>query len=78
MESVLDIKNRIHEFVDSADERILRVLNAIVVSEESDSIALSEEHKIILDERLREHKANPNDGTPWEEVRAELEKEYGF
>lgn len=78
MESVLEIKNRIHHFIENADERILRVINAIVISEEGDDVTLTTEHKTILDERLRDHQENPKDGESWEEVKDELAKEYGF
>lgn len=78
MENVLIIKNRIHEFIEIADERILRVINAIVISENVEALKLSDEHRNILDERLRDHKANPNDGNSWEEVSDKLKEEYGF
>ena len=36
---------------------------------------LSEEDKQLLDERLREHRENPNAGDSWEVVRARLWKD---
>ena len=35
---------------------------------------LSEEHKRILDERLRDMEENPDDGSPWDEVETRLAK----
>ena len=34
MDTTIDIKKRIHEFIDHADERILRIFNAIITTEE--------------------------------------------
>ena len=33
-----------------------------------ETITVSEENQRILEERLREHEANPMEGTPWREV----------
>ncbi len=37
-------------------------------------IEISEEHRLILAERLAKYEANPTEGRPWEEVKAELFK----
>ena len=34
MESILEIRKRIHEFIDTADDRILRIFNGIIDAEE--------------------------------------------
>ena len=34
MESTLDIRKKIHEFIDHADDRILKIINAIILTEE--------------------------------------------
>ncbi|MGC4129143.1 MAG: addiction module family protein [Bergeyella sp.] len=49
MEATVDIKKRIHEFVDRADDRILNIINAIISTEESD-----EPTKAQLLEELRQ------------------------
>ncbi len=41
------------------------------------SYEISEEHKAILDERLADHKANPESGRSWEEVKSDLQAKYG-
>jgi putative addiction module component (TIGR02574 family) len=33
-----------------------------------ETITVSEENQRILEERLRDHEANPSEGTPWREV----------
>ncbi|MCW3162630.1 addiction module protein [Chryseobacterium oryctis] len=78
MESTIDIRKRIHEFIDHADERILRIINAIITTEEAQEEGLSAEHKEILDERLKEHKENPASGKSWRELKQDLKKEYGI
>jgi hypothetical protein len=78
MENTVDIKKKIHEFIDHADERILRIINAIIITEENADQELSAEHKIILDQRLEEHKENPTSGKPWNDVKNSLKDKYGL
>lgn len=42
------------------------------LGESDDSFALTEEQNRILDERLAEYDADPNEGQPWEEVMREI------
>ena len=77
MESTIDIRKKIHEFIDHADEQILHIINEIITTE-SKKKGLSEDHKAILDERLQEHVENPTAGNSWSDVRQELRKEYGL
>lgn len=35
-------------------------------------IPLTDDERALLDERLREHRANPGGARPWAEVRAEI------
>jgi hypothetical protein len=39
---------------------------------ESIEVPASAEELALIDERIREHEADPDDVVPWEEVRAEL------
>jgi putative addiction module component (TIGR02574 family) len=41
-------------------------------ADESVSIEIPDWHKKIIDERIADCEANPDSGTPWEEVRARL------
>ncbi|WP_346986439.1 addiction module protein [Chryseobacterium sp. POE27] len=76
MESTVDIRKRIHEFIDHADERILRIINAIIMTEENDE--LPSHHTEILDQRLAKHQENPNSGKPWNDVKNSLKEKYGL
>lgn len=69
-----EIKNRIRDYIEHADDRILRIINAIIDTEENE---LPQAHKEILDERLKYHHENPEDGKSWEEVKSLLNKKYG-
>jgi len=77
MDNTLDLKKRIHEFIDRADERILRIINAIIATEENPE-ELSNEHKEILDQRLQQHTENPNSGKSWDTVKNSLKDKYGL
>lgn len=78
MDSILDIKKRIHEFIDHTDERTLRIINAIITTVEIEEEGLTTEHKDILDQRLEEHRKNPTTGNSWNEVKQSLKKQYGI
>ncbi|MFP3592450.1 addiction module protein [Chryseobacterium sp. SIMBA_038] len=76
MENTIDLKKRIHEFIDHADERILRIINAIITTEENTDEELTPEHKIILDKRIEDHKENPTSGKSWDDVKNSLKNKY--
>jgi putative addiction module component (TIGR02574 family) len=42
------------------------------IADESANMPLSESHRRLLDERLRQHKENPEDVEPWERVRNDI------
>lgn len=78
MDSSIQLRKKIHDFIDQADERMLHILNSIISSENSDEKGLKKEHREILDKRLEEHQYNPESGKPWTDVVNELKKEYGL
>jgi len=57
----------------SVSERIL-IVEAIwdSISENEETIALSEETRQLLDDRLIAHQNNPNEGSSWEEVKSRI------
>ena len=57
----------------SVEERIRYVQDLwdYIISD-SPSIPVPEEHKRVLDERLKAYRENPDAGRPWGEVREEL------
>ncbi len=72
METTINLKKRIHEFIVEADERILRIFNGIIEAEKKEELELSDEHKEILHQRLQKHKENPDSGKSWSEVKKSL------
>lgn len=71
----IEIKNRIRNYIEHADERMLKIINAII---ETDVNELSESHKEVLDERLKDHQENLKEGKSWEEIQTALKKQYGL
>ena len=78
MDSSIQLRKRIHDFIDQADDKMLQIFNAIISNENSDEKGLTKEHREILDKRLEEHQYNPESGKPWTDVVNELKKEYGL
>ena len=78
MDSIIQLRKKIHDFIDQADDKMLQIFNAIISNENSDEKGLTKEHREILDKRLEEHQYNPESGKPWTEVVNELKKEYGL
>ena len=78
MDSSIQLRKKIHDFIDQADDKVLQIFNAIISNENSDEKGLTKEHREILDKRLEEHQYNPESGKPWTEVVNELKKEYGL
>lgn len=71
----IEIKNRIRNYIEHADERMLKIINAII---ETDVNELSESRKAVLDERLKDHQDNLKEGKSWEEIQTALKKQYGL
>ena len=81
MESTIDIRKRIHEFVDIADERILRIFKGIIDAEEEDTELESSEYLPVPDyiyDRIEEEREKYIKGeaktSSWEEVKERLLK----
>jgi len=79
MESTLDIRKRIHDYIEDADERILRIFNAIIDAEEEDPELEPSEYQQVPDyvyERIEEERKRYLSGelktSSWEEVKARL------
>lgn len=76
MESILEIRKRIHEFIDIADERILRIINGIIdVEEQEDNYPQVPDYVYdrIEEEREKYLKGEVKTSS-WEEVKERLMK----
>jgi hypothetical protein len=78
MDSSIQLRKKIHDFIDQADDKMLQIFNAIISNENADKKGLTKEHREILDKRLQEHLSSPESGKPWTDFVNELKKEYGL
>jgi len=78
MESTVDIRKRIHEFIDIADERILRIINGIIdVEEQEDNYpAVPDWYYEKLEIEREKHLKGETPSYTWEEVKQRLMKDY--
>jgi len=78
MESTLEIRKRIHEFIDIADERILRIINGIIdVEEQEDNYpAVPDWYYEKLEIEREKHLKGVTESYSWEEVKQRLMKDY--
>ncbi|WP_336734076.1 addiction module family protein [Chryseobacterium sp. VD8] len=69
MESTVDIRKRIHEFIDSADERILRIFKGIIdAEEEEDNYSVPDSHYDVINERREKYIKGESKSYTWEEI----------
>jgi putative addiction module component (TIGR02574 family) len=61
----------------SVSERIL-IVEAIwdSISENEQTVALSEESRQLLEDRLKAHQNNPNEGSSWEDVKSRIKIQF--
>lgn len=78
MESTLEIRKRIHDFIDIADERILRIINGIIdVEEQEDNYpAVPDWYYEKLEIEREKHLKGETESYSWEEVKQRLIKDY--
>lgn len=78
MESTVDIRKRIHEFIDIADERILRIINGIIDVEEQEENypAVPDWYYEKLEIEREKHLKGETPSYTWEEVKQRLMKDY--
>jgi len=78
MESTLEIRQRIHDFIDIADERILRIINGIIdVEEQEDNYpAVPDWYYEKLEIEREKHLKGETPSYTWEEVKQRLMKDY--
>ena len=78
MESTLELRKRIHDFIDIADERILRIINGIIdVEEQEDNYpAIPDWYYEKLEIEREKHLKGETPSYTWEEVKQKLMKDY--
>ncbi|MCF2220139.1 addiction module family protein [Chryseobacterium sp. PS-8] len=69
MDSTVDIRKRIHDFIDIADERILRIFKGIIdAEEEEDNYSVPDSHYDVINERREKYIKGESKSYTWEEV----------
>ncbi len=70
-------RKTLSKWILETDENVLNEVEAIY-NITNQNIEISDEHKTILDQRLKDHQENPTSGRNWTEIKAELSSKYGF
>ena len=69
----IELKKNIHRFVDQADERILRIINAIIEAETQEGHpAVPQWFYEELDKRRERHQKGESKSSTWEEVKERI------
>lgn len=77
--ATLDLKKSVLTYIDNADDRLLKLIKALVETyqEEEDNSEISIGQRKLLDQRLADHKADPDAGKDWKILKSGLRKKYG-
>ena len=67
------LKDLIKKYIEHADDRMLKIIIGIIEANENE---VSDPQKEILEERLKYHQANPQEGKTWDEARDSLKEKY--
>ena len=65
----LELRNLISEYVSTADERLLKIVKAVMESYHEDELTLTEDQYKILDQRRERHLKGESTSFTWEEVK---------
>ncbi len=69
MDSTVDIRKKIHDFIDIADERILRIFKGIIdAEEEENNYSVPDSHYDVINERREKYIKGESECYTWEEV----------
>ena len=71
--STSQIREKLHDYIDSADDRFLNIIYAMVQAD-LENFSIHKEHKDILDDRLADHEKNPTQGSSWDDVKNRIRK----
>ena len=63
--TALELKRELHELIEQADERVIRLVYGMLKADQE----LPEDHKQILDERLKEYNSRPDEVLTLQEIK---------
>lgn len=70
-----DLKNKVLEYIDSADDRLLHLIQELAESyQKLESIDLTDAQRDELDKRLERYKRGETEFYTWEETKAKILK----
>jgi len=70
-------RKTLSKWILETDENVLNEVEAIYKIT-NQNMEISDKHKTILDQRLKDHQDSPTSGRNWTEIKAELSSKYGF
>jgi len=70
--STAQIREKLHQLINKADERFIKMVYALAKEYQEDDFELSNEHQKILDERLALHKNNPDSASDWNDAKGRI------
>lgn len=76
MDTTIELRKRVQEYINAADERLLRLMEALAISYQEDEPEdkLTDDHKKELDRRLQQYKEGKTVFHTWEEAEAKLDR----
>ena len=74
MDSSIQLRKKIHDFIDQADDKMLQVINTIISSEQASEAVIPESFYRQLDEDREKHLIAETPSNVWEDVKERLRK----
>jgi putative addiction module component (TIGR02574 family) len=75
MSSTVDLRKKVLEYIQSADDRLLHMIQELAESyQKQEGVELSEAQKVELDKRLERFKRGETQFYTWEETKAKIIK----
>lgn len=68
----LALKNRIRDYLEDADERVLQIINAVIESESENEYSMTKAQKAELDRRAERHERGETKSYSWEEAKQKI------
>lgn len=68
------LRKEIHQYIDQADERVLKLMYGMIKADQAENLSIPEFHQEIISERLEKYQAKPDDVLSWQEVRNRIQK----
>ena len=71
--SIAQLRSELHDLIEKADDRLLNLIYAMLQADMTDDdYQLSNDHKKILDERLKDHQKDPTSGSDWKSTKSRI------